>query len=81
MSVSGPFEKHLRQVDKWLDCQPVALCAVCPNHRVLSEPRMVAEKLAQFLQAALDVEAMAGQVDPALYRKRVKKRTSAAPVA
>ena len=42
-----------------------------PYHHVLSEPREISEKIAEFLGAALDLEAMASQVDPELYRQRV----------
>jgi Sulfotransferase domain len=70
--ISAAFERHLREVEVWLDRRPGASVCRILYHRVLSEPRAVAEELAQFLQATLDVEAMARQVDPALYRNRSK---------
>ncbi|MGA8764793.1 MAG: sulfotransferase domain-containing protein [Candidatus Sulfotelmatobacter sp.] len=68
--LSSAFERHLREVDAWLDRRPSATVCRMPYHRVLSEPRLVAEELGKFLQTALDVEAMIRQVDPALYRNR-----------
>jgi hypothetical protein len=41
-------------------------------HRVLREPRAVAEEVTAFLQAPLDIDAMVGQVDGSLYRNRMK---------
>jgi hypothetical protein len=70
--ISAAFERHLREVDAWLDRRPASTVCRVSYHRVLSEPRVVAEELTQFLQASLDVEAMARQVDPALYRNRSK---------
>lgn len=68
--LSGAFERHLREVDAWLDRWPGASMCRITYHRVLSEPRVVVEELAQFLQTTLDLEAMVRQVDPALYRNR-----------
>ena len=45
-------------------------------HRVLREPKAVAEEVAAFLQVPLDIEAMVGQVDGSLYRNRMKKQGS-----
>jgi hypothetical protein len=70
--ISAAFERPLREVDAGLDGRPGTSVIRISYHRVLSEPRVVAEELAQFLQTALDVEALARQVDPALYRKRTK---------
>jgi hypothetical protein len=42
-------------------------------HRLLREPKPVAEEVAKFLRTALDLEAMAQQVDGSLYRNRMKK--------
>jgi hypothetical protein len=68
--LSAAFERHLLEVYAWLDRRPSATVCRMSYHRVLSEPRAVADELAQFLQIPLDVEVMARQVDPALYRNR-----------
>ncbi len=44
-------------------------------HRVLNQPREISEKLGQFLETKLNVEAMAQQVDQTLYRQRAKQVT------
>jgi hypothetical protein len=39
-------------------------------NRVLKDPRREAERIDGFLGCDLDVDAMAGVVDPSLYRQR-----------
>jgi hypothetical protein len=43
-------------------------------HRVLREPKVVAEEVNAFLGVPLNVEAMTRQVDGSLYRNRMKKQ-------
>ena len=66
------FRDHLYKVHTWLNSQPNVKVHRVPYHEVLSGPRVTAEKLAQFLQIELDVEAMVRQVDGTLYRQRKK---------
>jgi len=70
--ISQAFERHLREVYAWLDRRPGSTVSRISYHRVLSEPRAVAKELQTFLGTTLDVDAMVGQVDPALYRNRSK---------
>jgi hypothetical protein len=70
--IATAFERHLREVDIWLDRRPNGSVVRITYHRVLNESRTVAEELVRFLQTTLDVDAMAQQVDPALYRNRGK---------
>ena len=70
--VSAAFEKHLREVDAWLDGKSYVKTLRVTYHEVLSEPKEVAQQIADFLGVALNVEAMAGQVDASLYRNRSK---------
>jgi hypothetical protein len=64
------FEAHLKQVHAWLrDKTNLSLCRLS-YHQVISEPRHAAEAIQNFLERALNVEAMARQVDPGLYRQR-----------
>jgi Sulfotransferase domain len=70
--ISAAFERHLREVYAWLDRRPFASVSRISYHRVLIEPRVVAEEVEKFLGLALDLEAMVRQVDPSLYRNRSK---------
>lgn len=70
--IAGAFEKHLREVYAWLDGKSYVQAMRIPYHDVLSKPKEIAEQLAQFLGTALDVDAMAQQVDASLYRNRGK---------
>jgi hypothetical protein len=69
--IAGAFEKNLRAVDAWLDSKSYVKTLRVPYHEVLRDAREVAHKLAQFLKADLDVEAMARAVDGTLYRNRL----------
>lgn len=64
------LQAHLNQVAAWLRSKPnLAVCRM-QYHQVLREPSLSAEKLSAFIKTALDIEAMAKQVDPSLYRQR-----------
>jgi hypothetical protein len=66
------FQRHLIEVNKWLAGQANVQVLRVHYHRVLREPKAVAEEVAAFLQVPLDIEAMVGQVDGRLYRNRMK---------
>jgi len=66
------FQRHLMEVDKWLAVKRNAQVLRVQYHRVLHEPRAVAEEVAAFLSVALDIKAMVGRVDASLYRNRMK---------
>ena len=66
------FQRHLVEVNKWLaGTTNMQVCRV-HYHRVLREPKAVAEEIAAFLQVPLDINAMVAQVDGSLYRNRMK---------
>lgn len=69
-AMSDAFERHLTQVTAWLKGKRSIAVANVEYHDLLREPGRVAETLRDFLSAPLDVEAMARQVDPALYRQQ-----------
>lgn len=64
------FRKHLERVQGWLDQQPGFDVVYISYNQVLEDPREQARKVNRFLDDALDVDAMAGVVDPDLYRQR-----------
>lgn len=64
------FGKHVAQVEAWLAEQPNFEILYVDYGEVLAEPLAQAERVSQFLDCALDIEKMAGVVDPALYRQR-----------
>jgi hypothetical protein len=65
------FQNHLYEVNTSLNGRPEVKILRVPYHQVLSGPREISEKIAEFLGIALDVNVMSRQVDPALYRQRV----------
>jgi len=61
--------KELHRLKGWLARQPWPILRV--SHRQLvQDPTTAALQIQEFLQRPLDVEAMAAQVDPGLYRNR-----------
>jgi hypothetical protein len=71
-AIEAAFQRHLIELNKWLAGKVnMQVCRV-HYHRVLREPKAVAEEVASFLGLLLDIEAMVGQVDGSLYRKRMK---------
>ncbi len=71
-AIEQVFQRHLIEVDKWLAAKRNAKVLRVQYHRVLHEPLAVAGEMAAFLGVALDIEAMAAQVDASLYRNRMK---------
>ena len=67
------FQRHLIEVNRWLAAQANTKVMRVHYHRVLREPKAVAEEVAAFLDVPLDIGAMVAQVDGSLYRNRMKK--------
>lgn len=64
------FERHLLAVDAWI-AQQANVSRLTLNHaEVNAEPRVAAERIAEFLGTALNLDAMTAIVDPALHRQR-----------
>jgi len=64
------FEDQVRKVTSWLTTQPNVKSIEVTYHELIADPRGHAARLNEFLGGGLDVEAMVGAVDPALYRNR-----------
>jgi hypothetical protein len=71
--IEEAFQRHLVEVNKWLTGKENVKLLRVHYHRVLREPKAVAEEIAAFLEAPLNIEAMVRQVDSNLYRNRMKK--------
>jgi sulfotransferase family protein len=71
-AIEEAFQRHLIEVNKWLASQPNMRVSRVHYHRVLREPKAVAEEIAAFLEAPLDIDAMLSQVDATLYRNRMR---------
>jgi len=64
------FEDQVRKVTSWLTTQPNVKSIEVTYHELIADPRGHAARLNEFLGGGLDVDAMVGAVDPALYRNR-----------
>jgi hypothetical protein len=71
-AIEEAFQRHLIEVNQWLAGKPNMQVSRVHYHRVLREPKAVAEEVAAFLQFPLDIDAMVRQVDESLYRNRMK---------
>jgi len=68
--IAAAFEKHLREVYAWMEGKPHVKSLRLGYHDVLRDATGAGARVAEFLRIELDVVAMAGQVDAALYRNR-----------
>jgi hypothetical protein len=64
------YRKHLAKIDAWLKRQPNLSVLYVDYNQLMADPRPHIEKIAAFLGEPLDIEKMAGIVDPSLYRQR-----------
>jgi hypothetical protein len=64
------FGKHVAQIEAWLAGQTNMEVAYVEYGEVLAHPVEAAGRVNRFLGGRLDVEQMAGVVDPSLYRQR-----------
>lgn len=64
------FEKHLAQVNIWINSQPNIKRIDVNYNQVLKEPGPQIEQINQFLGNTLNIEKMIQVVDPHLYRHR-----------
>lgn len=71
-AIEEAFQRHLIEVNQWLAGNANIQVTRVHYHRVLREPKAVAEEVAAFLQLPLDIDAMVRQVDGTLYRNRMK---------
>lgn len=71
-AIERAFQDHLYEVYGWLNRQANAKVCRIQYHRILHEPQETAKTVTEFLEAPLNVEAMAGQVDANLYRQKGK---------
>ena len=64
--IEEAFQRHLIEVNRWLNGKPNVQVLRVHYHRTLREPKATAEAVAEFLKVPLNVEAMTREVDPSL---------------
>ena len=68
--LTSAFRDHMKEIVAWLERRDdIPVCRM-GYRKVLSDPAAAATTLREFLELDLNVEAMALQVDPTLYRNR-----------
>lgn len=68
--MTAVFEKHIQQIDLWLQRQPNIELLYIHYSDIMSDPQAAAAQLQRFLGRDLDEQRMAETVNPALYRNR-----------
>jgi hypothetical protein len=66
----GLFDKHLAQIQSWIDEQPNVEAIYVSYNETMESPREQIERINHFLGDGLDVDKMVAVVDQALYRQR-----------
>ena len=64
------FEKHIRQVETWMDTQSNLSYIDVDYNTILADPAPQVEQINTFLGGELDTFGMMAVVDPELYRQR-----------
>ena len=64
------FENHLRDVYAWMEQHDNVAYMDVSYNAMLKDARPVLERVVDFLDMPLDLNAMVGVVDPTLYRQR-----------
>jgi hypothetical protein len=64
------FELHLKEVDAWLAAQPNIRTLQVGYNAMLRDAEPLVGEVNQFLDKALDAEAMLRAINPTLYRNR-----------
>lgn len=69
--IQTAYLRQLEMVKRWLDRNPNTWVLYIDHREAIAQPTVVAAKISQFLGGNLDRQAMAGVVDPALYRQKL----------
>jgi len=67
---AAAFEKHLAQLERWLDCQRDMEVLYVQYNEVVARPGEWSVVVNRFLGGGLDVDRMASAVEASLYRQR-----------
>ena len=70
--IEDAFQRHLIEVNRWMNGKNNIRALRVHYHRALREPRAIAEEVSQFLDVPLNLDAMTREVDQSLYRNRMK---------
>jgi hypothetical protein len=68
--MTSAFKDHLRDVRDWLEAREDAPVCRVGYRKLVSDPVACAQQVCDFLELDLDLDAMARQVDPSLYRNK-----------
>ena len=69
-TIAKLFEKHIQQVESWMQNHPNLEYLDVDYNDMLKNPRSQIEAIVQFLGRELDIDTMAAIVEPKLYRQR-----------
>lgn len=64
------YDKHLKQVNSWIETQTNLQCIDISYNELLIDPDLHITRINEFMGEILDVEQMKSVIDPSLYRQR-----------
>ena len=70
--MTSALKEHLEEVNTWLGERPDISVHRLGYRAVIADPARSAQSVADFLSLDLNVKAMAQQVNPSLYRNRIR---------
>ena len=76
VKMAALFEKHLQSTIRWIDSQSNVSVLYVHYSDMLTDPSPQIKRVNEFLGSRLNEVAMAGIVDPALYRNRAEQPAS-----
>jgi hypothetical protein len=68
--MKAAYQTHLDQLDRWLAEQPHMAVLRISYNVLLAEPLSEAQRVCEFLERIMDLDAMVSAVDSTLYRNR-----------
>ena len=71
--IAEKFEKHLRQVEAWIDKQDYLDVSYVKYNEVIEDSQKHAERVNEFLGKELNIRKMVGVIEKSLYRQRKKQ--------
>ncbi len=69
-ALRSAWHNHLNQIENWLHLQENTETMFINHAQLLQSPQATAVDISRFVQRELNIAAMAGTVDPGLYRSR-----------
>lgn len=68
--MAGVYESDLRQIELWMGNNPSVTALYVNYNGMLQDPLPALDRVNEFVEKSLDIDAMAAVIEPRLYRQR-----------